>query len=224
MVNEDISNNTIFLYEPSIIKDLAEVLNPDKSVFWDVRTDALYALNAISHYRSRFQETLTALNASANHGVLTYIFRKLLASMDANEELDFPSEFAEAIFSFIFYITTTNAGGNAVISAGMIQTFTRFLSVTSPAYLKVVTRCVVLLDNIVYGFTNAMGIFVNADGVNLIVNRVQAEVEKAIQSASDSMVTEDDNKQQGLTEHSGKRNYIYICMNEMKISYLVTFR
>jgi E3 ubiquitin-protein ligase HUWE1 len=194
MVNEDISNNSIFLYEPTIIKDLADILNPDKPVYWEIRTDALIALNAMAHYRSRFSETLNALNASANHGVLTYIFRKLLASMEANEELDFPSEFADALFSFIFYIITTNTGGNAVISAGMIQTFTRFIPLSNPSYLKLITRCIVLLDNIIYGFSNALNIFVNADGVNMIVNRIKLESDFAIKGSSPDAMDEEETR------------------------------
>ena len=84
-ISDDLANNTIFLYEPTMVKDLANLLHfsPDREIDWDVRTAALYALNALAHLRSRLQEVLTALNAAANHGVLTYIFRRVLAWMDA---------------------------------------------------------------------------------------------------------------------------------------------
>ena len=41
-----------------------------------------YALDGISRYRSKLTEVLTAINASANHGVLLYVLRRVIAGLE----------------------------------------------------------------------------------------------------------------------------------------------
>ena len=61
-----------------------------------------------------------------------------MLTTDITADIDFPLEFTDALFALISYLITTNSGGNAVISAGMVQTFVKFLANNNPLYMKVI--------------------------------------------------------------------------------------
>ncbi|RKP21053.1 hypothetical protein ROZALSC1DRAFT_11927, partial [Rozella allomycis CSF55] len=180
VVTEEIANNSIFLYEPNIIKELPDLLDPERKVNWELRTAAVHALDGLGRYKNRFQEVLSGLNVSANHGVITFIFKKMQNCMEEGKELDFPHEFIEGLFSLISYLVTNNAGGNALISSGTVQTFVRFLQNKNEKFLKLNTKCLIVLDNLIYGFPTAFNIFCGAEGIVELVKRIEYEIEEVV--------------------------------------------
>jgi E3 ubiquitin-protein ligase HUWE1 len=123
----------------------------------------LYALDAIARHRSKLSEVLTAANASANHGTLLYILRKVTVAMDSDdgkmsysEEFGgnvnmrfkpsflvaepsghYPQDFLDALFAFVTYLIQTQSGGQMLMSAGIIPTLLTILGNKKTNQLKV---------------------------------------------------------------------------------------
>lgn len=84
---------------------------------------ALSALDGIAKHRGKLSEVLTALNASANHGVLLQILRKI------NQETsrEYPKEFLDALFTLLACLLQNQPGGQMLMSAGIIPTLVNIL-------------------------------------------------------------------------------------------------
>ncbi|KAH8549675.1 hypothetical protein BGW37DRAFT_459292 [Umbelopsis sp. PMI_123] len=189
-VSEAMAQNRVFMYEPSLISNLADLIHPEKNAPLTVQAAALYALDAIGRHRSKLSEVLTAVNASANHGTLLYILRKVTVAMDS-EDAHYPQDFLDALFAFVTYLIQTQSGGQMLMSAGIIPTLLTILGNKKAIQLKNVTKSVGLLDSIVYGFAASFSAFCNAGGLDSLVNRIKIEVdyctELAISRKKDAM-------------------------------------
>lgn len=74
----------VFLYEPELIPQLAELVHPERAVPIEVKSAALYALEAFARYKGKTAEVASALNASVSHGVLMEAVRKTAADLDSD--------------------------------------------------------------------------------------------------------------------------------------------
>ncbi|KAJ2962784.1 hypothetical protein NQZ79_g2089 [Umbelopsis isabellina] len=175
-VSEAMAQNRVFMYEPTLIANLANLIHPEKSAPLMVQTAALYALDAIARHRNKLSEVLTAVNASANHGTLLFILRKVTVAMES-EDSTYPQDFLDALFAFVTYLIQTQSGGQMLMSAGIIPTLLTILGNKKQSQLKNVTKSVGLLDSIVYGFAASFSAFCNAGGLDSLVNRIKIEVE-----------------------------------------------
>jgi E3 ubiquitin-protein ligase HUWE1 len=45
---------------------------------------ALFALDGLAHLRNKQADVLTAVNASASHGILLYMIRKTVSGLDSD--------------------------------------------------------------------------------------------------------------------------------------------
>lgn len=73
---ETTAQSKLFLYEPELIPQLAELVHPDRSVPIAIQAAAFYALDAIAKFKSKLGEVASALNASVSHGILMYVMRR----------------------------------------------------------------------------------------------------------------------------------------------------
>jgi E3 ubiquitin-protein ligase HUWE1 len=106
---------------------------------------------------------LTAANASANHGTLLYILRKVTVAMDSEDgkityteqiegkvnvrskpfflsaepSANYPQDFLDALFAFVTYLIQTQSGGQMLMSAGIIPTLLTILGNKKTSQLKV---------------------------------------------------------------------------------------
>jgi E3 ubiquitin-protein ligase HUWE1 len=169
---EQTTFNNLFLYEPDLVHHIAELLQLDRGIDVSVQTAAVYALDAIGRYRGKVQDVLTAVNAGVNHGILMALLRKTIGEL-ANEESNIPQAFVEALLSFVTYIAAHAAGGNMVVSAGLIPLLVQVIENRQPKRLYALSKTMQLLDNILYGYTNAFQLFCNARGVDVLVGRIE---------------------------------------------------
>lgn len=80
---ENVAQTKIFLYEPELITQLAELLHPDQTgVPSEVQAAALYALEAFARYKGKTSEVASALNASVSHGVLMQLIRRTATDLE----------------------------------------------------------------------------------------------------------------------------------------------
>ncbi|KAF9173026.1 hypothetical protein BGX20_004283 [Mortierella sp. AD010] len=165
-----------FAFEPEIIQSLTELIHPDHKTPYAIQTVALFALDGLAHLRNKQVDVLTAVNASASHGVLLYMLRKTLNSLDSEDAVP-PQDFLDTVFAFISFLAGSQSGGSMLISAGIVPVILKLLNNKRASQLKNVTKAVSLLDNLVYGFGTAFTSFCSSNGLNTLVARIKDEVE-----------------------------------------------
>ncbi|KAK3827071.1 MAG: hypothetical protein J3R72DRAFT_374295 [Linnemannia gamsii] len=185
VLSEAIIVEKFFAFEPEIIQSLTDLIHPDHKVPFPVQTVALFALDGLAHLRNRQPDVLTAINASASHGVLLYALRKITAGLDS-EDAPYPQDFLDAMFAFISYIISSQTGGNMVISAGLVPVLLQLLPNKHSSQLKNVTKSITLLDSLVYGFSTAFTSFCTSGGLNMLVARMKEEVEYSLKLVKDT--------------------------------------
>ncbi|KAF7361866.1 hypothetical protein MVEN_00531100 [Mycena venus] len=170
------ATTSLFLYEPDLINNIAELLQIDKDVPVSVQTAAIAALDALAHYRNRIQEVLTAVNAGVNHGILMALIRKTVVDV-GNPDSTLPHSFAEALLSFVTFIASHASGGNMVVGAGLIPLLIQVIENRLPHRLPLVSKTMQLVDNVLYSFTNAFQLFCTSRGVDVLVERIEYEID-----------------------------------------------
>ncbi|EIE81892.1 hypothetical protein RO3G_06597 [Rhizopus delemar RA 99-880] len=170
-VSENIAHNKVFIYEPHLITQLAELISPENDVNMELQTFAFYALDAIARHRNKLSDTLSAINASANHGIIMQILRKV----NTNEE--YSQSFLEALLSFVSCLLQTQPGGQMLMSAGIIPILIQIIGNNQYNQLKNIAKIATLLDTIVNSFNTSFAAFCNADGLNTLLERIKREVE-----------------------------------------------
>ena len=162
----------LFLYEPDLITHVAELLQLDRGVDVQVQTAAVAALDAMSRYRAKIQDVLTAVNAGVNHGILMALLRKTVSEI-AHSTSSLPQAFVEGLFSFITFLATHSSGGSMIVGAGLVPVLIQAIENRLPNRLYLVSKTMQLLDNVLYGYTNGFTLFCNARGVEILVDRIE---------------------------------------------------
>ncbi|KAG0319507.1 hypothetical protein BGZ97_002029 [Linnemannia gamsii] len=186
VLSEAIIVEKFFAFEPEIIQSLTDLIHPDHKVPFPVQTVALFALDGLAHLRNRQPDVLTAINASASHGVLLYALRKVITGLDSESVAPFPQDFLDAMFALISYIISSQTGGNMVISAGLVPVLLQLLSNKHSSQLKNVTKSITILDSLVYGFSTAFSSFCTSGGLNSLVTRLKEEVDYSLKLVKDA--------------------------------------
>lgn len=174
------ATSTLFVYEPDLINHIADLLQVDSGVPIAVQTAAIAALDALARYRTRMQEVLTAVNAAVNHGILMGLFRKTVNDV-AHPESIIPQSFVEALLGFMSFIVSHAAGVNMVVGAGLIPLLIQLVENKALNRLGTVSKTMQLLDNVLYSYTNGFQMFCAAQGVNVVVDRIEYEIDYDIE-------------------------------------------
>ncbi|KAH9894888.1 hypothetical protein C8Q73DRAFT_645187 [Cubamyces lactineus] len=177
------AQSSLFLYEPDLIAHIAELLQLDRGVDIQVQTAAVASLDAMSRYRSKIQDVLTAVNAGVNHGILMALLRKTVSDV-AQPTSTIPQAFVEALFSFITFLATHSSGGNMIVGAGLVPVLIQAIENRLPNRLYLVSKTMQLLDNVLYGYNNAFQLFCNARGVEILVDRIEYEINLDIEECA----------------------------------------
>lgn len=170
--SESQAQSALFIYEPDLIPHIAELLQLDRGINYQVQAAAIAALDSLGHYKNKIQEVLTAVNAGVNHGILMALLRKTVVQV-ADPESNIPQPFVEALLSFMTFIATHASGGNMVVGAGLVPLLVQVIENRLPQRLYVVSKTMQLVDNVLYGYSNAFQLFCNIHGVDALVDRIQ---------------------------------------------------
>ncbi|TCD71204.1 hypothetical protein EIP91_011682 [Steccherinum ochraceum] len=173
---ESQAQSSLFIHEPDLIFHIAELLQLDQGVDVQVQSAAIAALDSLGRYKGKIQEVLTAVNAGVNHGILMALLRKTVLQV-ADPECTLPQAHVEALLSFVTYIATHASGGNMVVGAGLVPLLIQVIENRLPNRLYVLSKAMQLLDNVLYGYTNAFQLFCNVHGIEALVDRIQFEVD-----------------------------------------------
>lgn len=92
-----------------------------------------------------------------------------------------PNEFPEALLGFITYLASQSAGGTQVVGAGLVPQLILLIENRLPERMTVVSKAMPLVDNLLYGFPTAFQLFINAHGVDAMVERILHEVTTGVE-------------------------------------------
>ncbi|KAG0661269.1 hypothetical protein C6P46_004040 [Rhodotorula mucilaginosa] len=161
---------------------IVELVHPEKDVPVEIKSVALYALEAFAHYKGKTAEVASALDARVSHGVLMELVRKTAADLDT-AELESTAEFIDALFNILTYINVHQAIGQMVIGAGVVNVLLDLVKISSRGNLQMVAadKAIVILDldGLLYGYTNVFTAFTAANGLEAFIGRVKSEVDGA---------------------------------------------
>ena len=173
---------TSFLYEPDLISSVAELLHVEYDVSIPVQTAAIAVLDAFTRYRNRCQEVLTAVNAGVNHGILMALFRRTVSDV-ASPSSNLPQSFVEALLQFVNLIAAHTSGVNMIVGAGLIPLLVQLIENRLANRLGIISKTMQLIDSVHYSLQNGFTLFCAAQGVNVLVERIEASFHQVLDFA-----------------------------------------
>lgn len=174
--HEDAVQSSIWLYEPELVNHMAELLVPGRDVGEPVVAAALLALDAAAHHRT---EVLTSINAHVSHGVLMGILRSISLKLTTGAEISY--EVVDAVLAFVSFINTQPQYGNLLVGAGLLPILLQMLDTKGERRNQIIPRTAGLIDSAVFSHQQALQALTAADGVNVIVGRIKAEVQTVLE-------------------------------------------
>ena len=86
LASEDSVSSTLFLYEPELITQIAEILRHD-DIDDITRASAITALDAFAHHSNKVPDVMAAIGPSVNHGILMTFFRNTVDRLLSSGEI-----------------------------------------------------------------------------------------------------------------------------------------
>lgn len=130
----------------------------------------LSLLEGVAQYNAKYQDVLSALNATVNHGVLLYVIRKAVAEMredteQSKEEAVELQDWRDSLFSLAFHLATTGRVGADLISAGFIDVLVDIIKMRTPVADRWHNIAISHVDTLVVSYgTPAFAAFNSANG------------------------------------------------------------
>ncbi|KAK4704493.1 hypothetical protein P7C70_g1715, partial [Phenoliferia sp. Uapishka_3] len=180
----------LFLYEPELISQLAELVHPDRNVPIEIQAAAFYALDSLAKFKSKLGEVASALNASVSHGILMYVIRRTVTDLSGDNAVSTP-DFIDSLFNILNYFQTSAFVGNMIVGAGIVTLLVDFVKIQRRDRIAVVTRAITFLDSLMYGYSSAFNLFISIGGLPVFVERVKDEIEICVEAHSSVASTPD---------------------------------
>ncbi len=200
--SNQLTDNVQNLLYSGLLEELVEVLEMSGDHLMEIKAAALKALTSIIHLdrNPNFPKLNTIIDvtgASSYHGFLPVLVRNCIASLTgggpggadgkasasksaaasaATTTTAFPQPLATALFSFLYHLASYEAGGEALVSCGMLESLLKVIQWPSTEldHITFVTRAVRVIDLI----TNLdMGSFQTHSGLACFIDRLELEVD-----------------------------------------------
>uniref|UniRef100_S4RFL5 DUF908 domain-containing protein n=1 Tax=Petromyzon marinus TaxID=7757 RepID=S4RFL5_PETMA len=167
------STNSI-LYN-GLIEELVDLLQiPDKHLM-DIKAASLRTLTSIVHLERtpKLSSIIDCTGAASYHGFLPVLVRNCIQAMIDPTMEPYPHQFATALFSFLYHLASYDAGGEALVSCGMMEALLKVIKFLGDEQDQItfVTRAVRVVDLI----TNLdMAAFQSHGGLSSFINRLES--------------------------------------------------
>merc|ERR1712223_963935 len=188
-----LTENVQSLLYSGLLEELVEVLEMDGEHLMEIKASALKALTSIIHLDRnpnypKLNTIIDVTGASSYHGFLPVMVRNCIASLTSTSirtmaaksastsAAAFPQPLATALFSFLYHLASYEAGGEALVSCGMMESLLKVIQWPSTEldHITFVTRAVRVIDLI----TNLdMQSFQSHSGLSSFIARLELEVE-----------------------------------------------
>ncbi|XP_065829189.1 E3 ubiquitin-protein ligase HUWE1-like [Oscarella lobularis] len=171
---QDVVNPLLY---PGFIEELVEVLQLDDQRLVEIQAAALRTLTSVIHLdRNPKLTTIIDATGSANyHGFLPRLVRRCVTAMTDSQHEAYPQLFSTALFSFLYHLASSEAGGDALLACGVVETLLQVIAwrQTEQSHITFVTRAVRIIDLI----TNfEMGALQTQNGLSSLIKRLDFEV------------------------------------------------
>lgn len=152
---------------------------------------ALSLLEAVSHYGAKYQDVISALNATVNHGVLLYVIRKAVAEMkegggqsdNHSIELD---DWRNSLFSLALHLAMNGRVGSDMISAGFMDILVDIVNMRTNIADRLHAMAVSYIDALVLNYPPiAFQAFINVSGLDSIA-QLTIDASSSAKSLADS--------------------------------------
>ena len=172
-----------------LLEELVDVLEMKGDHLTEIKAASLKALTSIIHLdrNPNFPKLNTIIDvtgAASYHGFLPVMVRNCITCLtrgttnvtNLSAAQTFPQPLATALFSFLYHLASYEAGGEALVSCGMMESLLKVIQWPSSEseHITFVTRAVRVIDLI----TNLdMASFQTHTGLNIFISRLESEVE-----------------------------------------------
>lgn len=135
---------------------------------------ALSLLEAISHFGAKYQDVISALNATVNHGVLLYVIRKAVAEMkeeteQSNEKSVELDDWRDSLFSLALHLAMNGRVGGEMINAGFMDVLVSIINMRTKVAERLHSTAVSYVDALVLNYAPAaFNSFISASGLDAI--------------------------------------------------------
>ncbi|XP_011333015.1 E3 ubiquitin-protein ligase HUWE1 isoform X1 [Ooceraea biroi] len=182
-----LQENAHSLLHAGLLEELVELLELPHSHLVEIRAAALRTLTSIIHLDrnphfpkkpgSRLNMIIDVTGASSYHGFLPILVRTCITTLTSPQPdgQPFPLPLATALFSFLYHLASYEAGGEALVSCGMMESLLKVINWPGSEleHITFVTRAVRVIDLI----TNIdMQGFQTHGGLASFINRLDMEV------------------------------------------------
>uniref|UniRef100_V5ED17 UBA domain-containing protein n=1 Tax=Kalmanozyma brasiliensis (strain GHG001) TaxID=1365824 RepID=V5ED17_KALBG len=186
VIGESAANTQLFLYEPDLVQRVAALIDPVQKLDMAVQSSAFYALESLGRYRTKIAVVLNSVNASVNHGIILSVLRSLIDDLRTDEPVS-SDHFVDSVLSFVAFIGNTSLGSPMIVGAGLIPLLIDLIGIPCPdRYMvqRTVSRAMGLMDALIYSLPQSFDLFCNARGLDVMVDRIKAEVDRDIEDGS----------------------------------------
>ncbi|ODN73426.1 hypothetical protein L202_07951 [Cryptococcus amylolentus CBS 6039] len=177
--SEDAAQSNLFLYEPEMVSQLADLMRSSDTVGEDVTTGALIALCACAHHQNKMGEVMTSVSVNVNHGVMVTFLRRLVQRSTNGDTMSF--EVIDATMAFIAYLATSPSHSNMLMGAGILRLLLEMLKTTGSKRETCIPRATGLIDSIIFSNPQGLSNFSGIDGVNALVLWIKSEIQQRLQ-------------------------------------------
>ncbi|XP_028307790.1 E3 ubiquitin-protein ligase HUWE1 isoform X7 [Gouania willdenowi] len=161
-----------------LIEELVDVLQITDKQLVDIKAASLRTLTSIVHLERtpKLSNIIDSTGTASYHGFLPVLVRNCIQAMIDPLMEPYPHQFATALFSFLYHLASYDAGGEALVSCGMMEALLKVIKFLGDEQDQItfVTRAVRVVDLI----TNLdMAAFQSHSGLTIFISRLEHEVD-----------------------------------------------
>ncbi|XP_071022079.1 E3 ubiquitin-protein ligase HUWE1-like isoform X16 [Oncorhynchus clarkii lewisi] len=161
-----------------LIEELVDVLQITDKQLVDIKAASLRTLTSIVHLERtpKLSNIIDCTGTASYHGFLPVLVRNCIQAMIDPLMEPYPHQFATALFSFLYHLASYDAGGEALVSCGMMEALLKVIKFLGDEQDQItfVTRAVRVVDLI----TNLdMAAFQSHTGLTIFISRLEHEVD-----------------------------------------------
>ncbi|XP_056588306.1 E3 ubiquitin-protein ligase HUWE1 [Triplophysa dalaica] len=161
-----------------LIEELVDVLQITDKQLVDIKAASLRTLTSIVHLERtpKLSNIIDCTGTASYHGFLPVLVRNCIQAMIDPLMEPYPHQFATALFSFLYHLASYDAGGEALVSCGMMEALLKVIKFLGDEQDQItfVTRAVRVVDLI----TNLdMAAFQSHGGLSIFISRLEHEVD-----------------------------------------------
>ncbi|XP_054975774.1 E3 ubiquitin-protein ligase HUWE1 isoform X9 [Sorex araneus] len=161
-----------------LIEELVDVLQITDKQLMDIKAASLRTLTSIVHLERtpKLSSIIDCTGTASYHGFLPVLVRNCIQAMIDPSMDPYPHQFATALFSFLYHLASYDAGGEALVSCGMMEALLKVIKFLGDEQDQItfVTRAVRVVDLI----TNLdMAAFQSHSGLSIFIYRLEHEVD-----------------------------------------------